>query len=71
MKYTLSESVHVEIVLDGVSESFDFDAGSIELPEAVASLLVAQGFATEGVTSKKSKPADPAPADSIETTQGA
>lgn len=69
MSYTLSEAVHVDIVLDGVAQAFDFKAGDNDIPEAVATVLVAQGFATETVASKKSKTADSAPADSTDTQE--
>jgi hypothetical protein len=60
MSYTLSEAVHVAIVLDGQAQEFDYPAGDVELPDAVAELLVSQGFATPAVAaSKKSKSTDP------------
>lgn len=55
MKYTLSETVNVDIRIDGQDASATYEAGDVELPPAIAELLVAQGFASEAVTTKKSK----------------
>lgn len=59
MKYTLSETVNVDIRIDGQDASATYEAGDHELPPAIAELLVAQGFASEAVTAKKSKTSEP------------
>lgn len=57
-KFTLTEPIHVDLRVDGEDFSGDYTAGDVELPDAVADLLVAQGFAT-AVTGGKKKTVDP------------
>lgn len=47
MAYTLKSNLHVAMCIDGVAVNEDYGPGDVELPEAVAQLLVAQGFASE------------------------
>lgn len=55
MAYTISEAVHVSTTVDGESVELDFTPGDIDLPEAVADLLVAQGIATPVAAKKAAK----------------
>lgn len=50
MAYTLNDKVHVDLRVDGNTISEDFGPGDVELPEAVAVLLVGQGLATASKT---------------------
>lgn len=56
MAYTIKEAVHVDIVIDGKSESFDFAPGDTDLPAAVLPVLEAQGLVIEAAAKKAAKP---------------
>lgn len=66
MTYTISDKVHVDLRVDGKTISEDFGPGDVELPPAVAELLLAQGLATE--TSAKTSKTKSTPA--TETSEG-
>lgn len=72
MRYQLAEKVHVDMRVDGQAIDGDFGPGdSVELPEAVAALLIAQGHAAPAKAApKQGKAATPATSDvETETTE--
>lgn len=46
-KITITEAVHVSIAIDGEHIDRDLTVGDIEVEQAIADLLIAQGLATE------------------------
>lgn len=53
-KITLKEPAHVDIRIDGENLALDLTTGENDVPEPVAAILIAQGFATEA-TAKAGK----------------
>lgn len=59
MAYSLTDTVHVSLRADGADLSGTYGPGEVDLPRPVAELLIAQGFASEVVASKKAVKAAP------------
>lgn len=53
-KITLKEAAHVDIRIDGENIALDLTTGENDVPDPVAAILIAQGFATEA-TAKAGK----------------
>ena len=63
--YTITESVHIDIRVDGATISGDYEPGVVELHPAVAEVLVAQGIASLAIAEPE---AEPAPAKASKKT---
>ena len=53
MSYTVKEAVRVDIRINGEDASATYEPGDQELDPVIAELLVAQGYAVETTTTKK------------------
>lgn len=51
--YTITESVHVDIRVNGEDFSGSYGPGDVDLPQPVADHLVAVGLATKATATKK------------------
>lgn len=54
---TITEQVHVDIRIDDQEHTADYAAGTIDVPQGVADLLIAQGLATITVETPAPAPA--------------
>lgn len=67
-KITITEAVHVSIVIDGETIERDLTAGDVDVEQAIADLLITQGFATlKG--GKKTAPVEPIVVDTKTATE--
>lgn len=73
MSYTINQQIHVSMTIGEEAVELDLTPGVVDLPDEIATLLVAQGFATAGTnkTAKTKTSTDTVSADSITTpTEG-
>lgn len=58
MSHHMSEAVHLNLTVGNTDFSGDYGPGDVDLPEPVAELLTAMGFASEskGKPTTKNKP---------------
>lgn len=69
MAYKLTSKVRVDLRANGEDLSGEYGPGEVELPRPVAELLLAQGFATEAVASKKAVKPEPETTPTAETPE--
>lgn len=73
MSYTITEQIHISMTVGEEAVEFDFAPGVVDLPDTIADILVAQGFAAPatGKTKTTKTSTDTVSADSATTpTEG-